>query len=421
MKEGIKYLSTLDNKNIIPGLERISSLLSRMGDPQSRLRSILVGGTNGKGSVASTLSSIMTEAGYKTGLYTSPHLERVTERIKIDGREIDEESLSQIIMQVKRKGESHGIRLSYFETITAASFLYFANEEVDFAILEVGMGGRWDATNVASPIVTVITNVSIDHTRFLGSTIPLISAEKAGIIRPGVPVVTGCRGSALRVVAGRAKELSSQLHVLGRDFNVEGTHTNSFHYRGLLWNLSDLRFGLLGKYQLGNAAISICAIERLALDGDIYIDEATLRRGLEKTRWGGRMEFLRQSPPAIMDGAHNPAGAIALRESLSEMFPGLKFTFLIAMSTEKDSKGFIKNLAPIAESIITTEFKGSGARRAEELRDEALGFVKDVVPIREAREAFTHAMALDTPICITGSLYLIGEIKSHLSSQLRNE
>jgi dihydrofolate synthase/folylpolyglutamate synthase len=416
MKEGIEYLNTLGNKNVIPGLERISRLLSLMGDPQSRLRSILVGGTNGKGSVASSISSVITEAGYRAGLYTSPHLKRVTERIKIDGREIDEDALSQTILDVKRESESYGIRLSYFETITASAFLYFANEGVDFAVLEVGMGGRWDATNVASPIATVITNVSIDHTRFLGSTIPLISSEKAGIIKPGVPVVTGCSGVALRVVAGRARELSSPLYVLGRDFKAVGTQTRSFHYRGLKWSLSDLRFGLLGKYQLGNAAISICTIERLALDGAIEIDEVSLRRGLEKTRWEGRMEFIRQAPPAVMDGAHNPAGAVALRESLMEMFPGLRFTFLVAMSAEKDSRGFIENLAPIAESIITTEFKGGGARRAEELRDEALEFVRDVVSIREAWEAFRHAMDLDTPLCVTGSLYLIGEIKSHLES-----
>lgn len=412
MTDAISYLNSLGLHKVNPGLERIIRLLSALGNPHNKMPSIIIGGTNGKGSVSAMVASVLKSEGYKTGLYTSPHLIRVSERIRINDEEIPIDDLYRLILEIKNLSSRLLQEPSYFEVLTACAFLYFSEKKVDFMVLEVGMGGRWDATNVVTPLVSVITNVSRDHTELLGETIGQIAFEKAGIIKQGMPVVTAANGEALDVIESIAYKRSASLSVMGRDFRTQGEGTEDFRYSGVIWNLDHLRCALPGFYQVENASVAICALESLSRSYAVEIKERNLRDGLLSVRWEGRMEFLRDDPPLILDGAHNPGGARALRESIQKMFPGRKFLFLIGMLGDKDHRQYIEEISQIARCIIVTDVPSGRGIKAEKLARVAEEFLKEVEIIEDIREAFYRAESLLVPICITGSLYLIGAVKS---------
>ncbi|MCZ6638424.1 MAG: Mur ligase family protein, partial [Candidatus Dadabacteria bacterium] len=258
MQNGLSYLSSLGLHKVKPGLDRIKELLKSLGNPEDKNPGIIIAGTNGKGSVSSAISSVLSAQGYIVGLYTSPHLVNITERIKINGVLISDSDLSSIILEIKETvQESLSETPSYFEIITAAAFVYFAREKVDFSVLEVGMGGRWDATNVITPLASVITNISIDHSEYLGEKISDIATEKACIIKPGVPVITAATGDAFEVIENTANKNSSTLMVYGREFSTDGENTDNFNYNGLRWGFKNLKSNLKGSYQLENLSLAI--------------------------------------------------------------------------------------------------------------------------------------------------------------------
>ncbi|MGH7792348.1 MAG: bifunctional folylpolyglutamate synthase/dihydrofolate synthase, partial [Thermodesulfobacteriota bacterium] len=348
MNDAIIYLNSLGLHKVKPGLERINKMLGFLENPQDKAPSVIIAGTNGKGSVASTVASVLKAHGYKTGLYTSPHLTSISERITINGEEISIDELYRLILEIKKTSTYLSEEPSYFEVLTAAAFLYFSERKVDFSVLEVGMGGRWDATNVVLPIVSVITNISKDHVEFLGDNIVHIALEKAGVVKRGVPVVTAAKEEALEEIVNIALQKRAPISIMGKDFIVKGQNTEDFSYSGTIWNLYHLNFSLSGLYQLENVSLAIAALESISQFHGIKIDEKHLRKGLSSTKWEGRLEIIRKNPPLILDGAHNPAAAGALRKSLEAMFPEMQFVFLVGMLSDKDHDNYLKEIAQVA-------------------------------------------------------------------------
>jgi len=408
----LSYLNSLGLHKVKPGLDRINTLLDALGNPQDKAPCIIVGGTNGKGSVASAISSVLTQAGYKTGLYTSPHLVSLTERIRINGSPITESELSDCINRIRSAGaKSLKEEPSYFEVLTAAAILYFSEHELDFSVHEVGMGGRWDATNVTRPLVSVITNISKEHTEYLGSTMRDIAQEKACIIKPGAPVVTGARGEALDIIISAAAENSSDLSVLGKDFTVREEANERFSYSGSIWKLDNLESNLHGLYQLQNLALAVRVLEKLEESGSARIEEDILRRGLSRIDWEGRFQIVRDDPPVILDSAHNPGAAKALAASLRHSYPGVRFTFLIGMLGDKDHSAFLKEVAGVAEKIIITQAPSERGANTDSLSEAAGEYIDNIIIIDSYDEAYRELINSDSPACVTGSLYLIGALK----------
>jgi dihydrofolate synthase/folylpolyglutamate synthase len=394
-----------------PGLERTIKLLEILGNPQEEIPSFLVAGTNGKGSVAATLASVLEAVGYKVGLYTSPHLIRVTERIKISGDEITIEELSRLILEVREAACNLLEEPTYFEVLTVAVFLYFARKRIDFSVLEIGMGGRLDATNVVIPLVSVITNISADHTEFLGRSIREIAFEKGGIIKRRIPVVTAAKEDALSVIEDLASEKSAQTIIKERDFTIDGECTHDFNYLGSSWNLEHLNYGLNGFYQIENASLALATLESISKFYNINIEEERLRKGLSSVRCEGRMEILRIDPPLILDGAHNPGAAEALIKSIERMFKAKKFVFLIGMLADKNHEEYMKAISTIAEYIIITEVPSERGIKAIKLANVARHYANNITVISDFREAYKELLFQQKPACVTGSLYLIGAIK----------
>jgi len=413
MQDGLIYLNSLGLHKVKPGLERIKSLLDALGNPQDKVRSIIIAGTNGKGSVAAAISSILSEEGYSTGLYTSPHLVNITERIKINGKQISESELSSIILEIKKTSEETlSEQPSYFEVITGAAFVYFAREKADFSVLEVGMGGRWDATNVIAPLVSVITNISLEHTDYLGATVREIASEKACVIKPGVSVVTAAENGALEVITNSARENNSHLLLFGRDFNVEGKNSRLFNYKGVLFNLEKLHSNLDGEFQLNNMAIAIAAIELVKRDHGVRLNEQAVRNGLSSISWDGRFEIIREEPPIILDSAHNPGAAKALVKSIRDKYPGIRFTFLIGMLNDKGHGEFFREISLITGKLIITKVPSERAAQPIQLLSMAEKYIDKIEIIQDYKTAFSKVMKSDEPSCVTGSLYLIGAVKN---------
>lgn len=418
MHEAIEYLNSLGLHKIKPGLERTYRLLDVLGNPHNDSKSIIVGGTNGKGSVSATITSVLANQGFRTGLYTSPHLIDVTERIKVNQHEIPLNDMCRLILIVRDAAKGCLTEdPSYFEVLTVVAFLYFSEKRVDYNVLEVGMGGRFDATNVVTPIVSVITNVSKDHTDYLGNTIREIAYEKAGIIKQNIPVVTGAKGVALKVLNAIAYERCSAMDVMDRDFYFRTKDMKYFDYYGDLWKIKDITYSLPGYFHIRNATVALATLETLSSHAGFPMDINNIRKGLSTTSWEGRMEIARAHPPLILDGAHNPSGAIALRDSMEKAFPGERFSFLVGMLSGKDHKGFIKGISGIASEMILTEPPTDRSYSAEDLAKIARNYIADVKVVKDFRLAFSE-INKDTPkaTCITGSLYLIGAIKGLLKS-----
>ncbi|MDA3793554.1 MAG: bifunctional folylpolyglutamate synthase/dihydrofolate synthase, partial [Elusimicrobia bacterium] len=335
-KETLVYLHDSERFGIKPGLERIKKLLDIMGNPQSGLRVIRIAGTNGKGSTAAFISSILKESGYKTGLYISPHLTDFRERITINGSQIPQEDVALFLTEIKNhiakmSDDSAFGHLTYFEIVTALAFSYFARKNVDFAVLEVGLGGRLDATNVVEPLVAVITNSDYDHMDIIGADISSIAAEDAGIIKKKGLVITAAQGEAVKVIEEVCRQNNAQLFQVVRDIKHEFLKSDwknqSFDIypagndgaKSIFSEFENLKIPLLGRHQLINACCAIGAIQLLKFH-NILISDENIRRGLAKTRWPGRLEIVRRSPLVILDGAHNHPAAKQLKEALLEYF-----------------------------------------------------------------------------------------------------
>ena len=418
MFENLNRLRLKGVDSVKPGLKRITSVLEELECPHRKKDYVTVAGTNGKGSVAACIASILEASGYRVGLFTSPHLINVTERIKVSGEEISREELERTLGTVFTACARLKARLSYFELLTVAAFLYFNRRSIDIGVLEVGMGGRWDSTNVCDHLASVITNVSFDHTEYLGNTLREIATEKAGIIRENGLVVTGCTGEALSIVEQRSRENSARCHRIGAEFNYSGKEDLSFDYMGPEWNLAGIKTALPGTYQVENAAISVATAELLTIHTRYKADPEKVRKALAEVSSGGRMEYLDREVPVIIDGAHNVAAAESLVKSLEACHPKTKFNFLITMLENKDIGGFTETLSRISGKLIITELEGEKRYlETEKILALARGRFDSVETVKDPWEAYKKLLGCGEAACVCGSFYLIGYLKERIENE----
>lgn len=420
-------LYRLERFGIKLGLDVIAELLDRLGNPHRGLRCVHVTGTNGKGSVCAYVASVLRAAGYRVGLYTSPHLVRFNERIQVDGEPIPDADVARLYGAIKPHAEAMAGKRrvrhpTFFEVTTAMAFLYFAERKVDFAVVEVGMGGRMDATNVVQPLVAVVTRVALEHTEHLGRTEDRIAREKSGIIKPGCHVVT-LDQAVLPVIEARAHGLGCPMSVVGREVRYERTAFDLSGQTVRVWDgrSVDLRIPLLGAFQPENAAIAYAALRELQKAG-VAVDPEAIRLGFAETRWPGRLDVVQTSPTVIVDGTHNGAGVPGLAGSLAELFPGKRFTFVVGILDDKDLDAFAVHLAPLAERLFATRPKTPRAFGADEVARAFAdrGRQGEIVPSVAA--AVDRAMSTAGPgevVVVTGSIYTAGEALEHLQGRPR--
>lgn len=413
-QDSLDYLFGLQKHGIKFGLNSTTNILERLENPHRRLRCIHIAGTNGKGSTAAMVASMLQQHGLKVGLYTSPHLVRFTERFRVNGKEVPVERVLDIFQRIRAVLNGRQPP-TFFEVVTAMAFLYFAEEQVDWAVIEVGMGGRLDATNVIRPEVCVITNIAMDHQEYLGNTLAAIAREKAGIIKDGIPLVTG---AAQPVVKGILKATCYQhdapLYLYKSDFNIRRHSNGTFHYRGFRTELSNLRVSLKGAHQVVNAAVALAALEVLEKNRSLDFHPEAVRRGLLRVSWPARLEVLQEKPLIVLDGAHNPQGAEILRDALKHAFSYNRLHLVLGIMEDKDIRGILRRLLPLAESVIFTQPRYVRAAKAETLKRLARPYIQKQYVIPDAAAAIEQARLLATPedlICITGSLYFAGEVK----------
>jgi len=431
-------------------LERMRTLLGLLGDPQKALRIVHVAGSKGKGSTSALLAAILRQAGCRTGLFTSPHLCRVEERFQVDGLPIPQDELAALLSEVRTVIEeagtkSSGTRLAesslseatFFEIATAVGFLHFLRRRVDLAVVEVGLGGRFDSTNVCTPLVALITSISFDHTRQLGNDLASIAMEKAGIIKPGRPVISGVTALEARAVIEQiARQRGTPLRQLDSDFRFAYKPGRVDPQAGAPFGLLPgekprvqvfteqrawpvLEVGLLGAHQAANAAVAVACVEQLRALG-IAIDDRAVAAGLVGVDWPARMEVMGRRPLVILDCAHNVASAQALVETLQASFPPARRLLVFAASNDKDLAGMFRELAPhFAHFILTRYSSGSRSMPPGELAELfRRGSDRPFTISQTAAEAWQAARSLAGPddiVCVTGSVFLAGELRPLLA------
>ncbi len=409
-----RWLNSLSHSREGIDFRRIRTL-ANLCNIRKKYFAISVGGTNGKGSVASMLASIFKQAGYKVGLNTSPHLLNVRERIKINGKKISKRKFEKILKRIKKISRKipKELRPTFFEVLTAAALIHFQEEGVEIVILEVGMGGRLDATNIIDADIAVITNVEKEHAKWLGGTVEKIAYEKAGIIKKNSVVVSGCKGRAEKIIEKKCKRENVKLFLLNRDFKIKNKKLDwkkkirSFEFEGKN-KIKNLEMKMLGRYELSNAALAIEVAEILG------VDEEAIREGIEKAEWAGRFEIVRENPLLIFDGAHNPAGAKALSESMKEIKKYVKIKrsmCIFAVLKDKEWKKMLDALA--ADEFVITEVKNERKLDAEKIADYLESKHRKYKTIKESKKALEYALKhSDKLILACGSLYLIGELET---------
>jgi dihydrofolate synthase/folylpolyglutamate synthase len=422
----IDYLYGLQKHGIKLALSNSRTLMEVMGNPHKKFRSVHIAGTNGKGSTSAFLAGMLTAAGYRVGLYTSPHLVSFTERLRIDNVQISEQKVVELARRVREGSRgvpaADGVKAlnpTFFEVTTAMAFSWFAEESVDIAVIEVGMGGRLDSTNVITPLVSVITNIDLEHTEFLGGTLELIAREKAGIIKLGVPVVTGAiQPSVVEVIEREAAAKHARVYRLTKDFmsqNISQDRTQVFDYRGMQASYTKMCIAMHGRYQVDNACLAIAAAECMRNEG-IAIAEPSLRRGLEQTRWEGRLELVSQKPDIFLDGAHNPASAKRLAGAVREMKSAYRRLILVVgILSDKDYRGILAELVPLAEHVIVTRPQYSRAMDVQALASEIRELHSAVITTETVGHAIVKAGEISTAddlILVTGSLYVVGDARA---------
>ena len=401
-------------------LARVEELLALLDNPHLHFKSIHIAGTKGKGSVAAMCESVLRVAGYRTGLYTSPHLHTFRERIQVNGQLIPQEAVASLTERLQPLvSRIEGI--TTFEIITALGFLYFAEQGVEFAVLEVGMGGRLDATNVVNPLVAAITSLSYDHTHILGKTLPLIAREKAGIIKDKALVVSAPQSpEAMTVIEEVCQEKEAKLTVIGRDRTWEAGEANlegqwfRVSSSGFRVPSSELWIPLLGRHQLDNATVVVAAIEKLRQQG-INIPEASIREGLRQARWPGRLEILGRKPFVVVDCAHNADSAEKLKAALEELFTYRRLILIFGASVDKDIEGMMRELFSLAHQVIVTQANHPRAADAGALQEKALAFERQARASDSVASALALALEQAGPqdlICVTGSVFVVAEARA---------
>lgn len=413
-------------------LDRMVRFLARLGNPHVGMRIVHIAGTKGKGSTAAMIAAVLSAAGYRTGLYTSPHLQHVEERLRIDGLCCDSDTFVELVERVRpvvveldasaaeESPPSHGP--TYFEIITAMALVYFSDQRVDWAVLEVGLGGRLDSTNVCSPAVSVITSISFDHTRQLGNTLAAIATEKAGIIKPGVPVVSGVLEDEPRQVI---RQMAAQhgCRLVERRESFDATHHAGESLNSLDFNyrvprrehtLLQLNLPLLGAHQAANAAVALATIEELRLQG-VDIDDRDIRRGLANVQWPARVEVVARRPTVVLDAAHNVASAAALIATMKESLPARRRILIFATTRDKDAHGMLQLLLPQFDTVILTRYQNNPRGvPVEELQQIALDLQAShcfICPLSaDAWQAARSQAEPEDLIVITGSFFIAAEL-----------
>jgi dihydrofolate synthase/folylpolyglutamate synthase len=413
----VTYLYSLQKHGIKLGLVTMKELMVRLGMPQTRYRALHIAGTNGKGSTAAIVAAVLQAAGYRVGLYTSPHLVEFRERIRVNGDMIDESQVALLTEQLKGLcGEE--LSPTFFEYTTAMAFQHFADSGVDVAVIEVGLGGRFDATNVVTPMASAVTTIAFDHQEYLGSTLASIAFEKAGVIKSGVPVVVGrLEDEAWRTIEKVARERQAPLVRLDEEFRTTGETPRRFSYRGLGMQYDDLNCALEGRHQLDNAACALALLGAAARQG-ILVTEEAVRSGLGLVDWAGRLEVVEQRPTILLDGAHNPAAATALADYLlrSARFRLFRPVVLVlGMMRDKNHRGFVEPLRDLVDEVVLTQSDLPRAATPQEIRASTGDLLPHPYVAPSLAEAMVLARGLATPdglVCVTGSLMLVGECKA---------
>ncbi|NMC52399.1 MAG: bifunctional folylpolyglutamate synthase/dihydrofolate synthase [Chloroflexi bacterium] len=414
-------------------LERIAELLERLGNPHKKYRVIHVAGTKGKGSVAAMIASALQMAGYRTGFFTSPHLVEYTERIKVNGVEIGKDELVALVNEMKPQIEAVE-RITTFEITTALSFLYFARKNVDVAVVEVGLGGRLDATNVVQPLVSVITSLSMDHMAILGNSLEKIAFEKAGIIKPGRPVVVSPqKPEALETVARAAQERGSRLVLVGRDVRFAPWSSSLDGQTMLIWRAEEqdrmdaylqedglqgwepleVFLPLLGQHQVQNAATAYAALQ-VAQEEGLVLTEADILKGFAYVVWPARFEVLRRDPPVVIDSAHNRDSALKLRLAIDDYLPGKDVVLLFGASDDKDVEGMFIELMPRVCMVVASESLHPRAMAAEKIVKLAHQFGRPAVMVKPVENALEYALqqaGADAAVVVAGSMFMAAAVR----------
>ena len=418
--ETIDYLFSLHRFGIKLGLEAITDILGRLGNPQRQYATFHIAGTNGKGSSSAMLASILQACGYRVGLYTSPHLIDFRERIRVQGADISEEDVSVLTEQIRLAANPLSA-LTFFEFTTALAFCHFMDQLVDIAVVEVGMGGRFDATNVLNPLGVLITGIGLDHEAYLGESLQAIAREKAGIIRQAIPVVLGPMPEDIGgIFETHAGEWRAPFFRFGQEFSLSESGSMEFTYQGIRWTIPGLRTNLPGRHQMINAVNALALLET-AVKGKFSISQAAIRTGLQQVRWRGRLDIIYRDPLIILDGAHNPSGAQVVFDFLHSQIhdcPARKLILVVGMMRDKNHQGFLRVLLPLVDRLILTQPRMERAASVNELkqavdRDELVPYL-----LSDSWDAFCQAKAIAKPsdlICVTGSLFLVGEVLQRLT------
>jgi dihydrofolate synthase / folylpolyglutamate synthase len=431
----VRYLLSLGRELAAPtqaaaakfDLENITILAERLGRPDRAYPSAHIAGTNGKGSTAAFLESILRRSGFRTGLNTSPHLEKINERIRVNGEEISDDAFAETFTRIQALNEellaAGKLRAhpTYFECVTAMAFEYFARQRVDFAVFEVGLGGRLDATNILTPVVSIITRVGFDHENFLGHSLEEIAVEKAGILKPGVPLIlAGQRPEALEVIRARANQLRCPLIETGTAFRIEKEWTENGCGRAVVsenasgWSL-ELAPRLPGKFQIQNSLSAVAAARYLQNRGYRISDDA-IAQGIAEAVWPGRLEKLQSDPDVYLDGAHNPSAARELAAFLEQYLAGRKTWLVFGALRDKAVDEIAGVLFPLAAEVIFTQPRTTRAISAAQLAEITAHHAAHFTVVPEPEAALEHALDRAAPhdaIVVAGSLYLVGQLRHH--------
>ena len=430
-----QYLNSFTNYELVPGisyaqpgysLSHVEELLNRMSDPQLAARTIHIAGTKGKGSVAAMVAQVLSDSGYKTGLYTSPHLHTLRERMSVDGSLISEAEFAAAMAEVKPFIESMKLgtgfrQLTYFEALTALAFAYFKKKRVDFQVLEVGLGGRLDATNVAKPVVCIITPVSLDHTQILGNSLEEIAREKAGIIKPGCWVVLSPQPvEAASVINDICREKKAKVVQVGKDITWHKTGGDLYHQSLAIESRTSkyqVDIPLLGDFQLENTATAVAALEILTSEG-FDISDTDLAQGFGRVKWPGRFHIMQENPLVLVDGAHNVASMRGLISNIKEYFSCKRIFLVFGTSCDKDIAGMINELVALSPQVIVTRAGHSRAAPLSTLAEEFSRRGIEPEIIETISEAISRALSIADRkdiVCVTGSLFVVAEALDYFS------
>ncbi|NOU96015.1 bifunctional folylpolyglutamate synthase/dihydrofolate synthase [Paenibacillus sp. LMG 31456] len=439
--DAVDWIVNLVKFGVRPGLKRMEKLMELLDNPERRLKFIHVAGTNGKGSVCAYLTEVLKQSGYGVGTFTSPYIEKYTDRIRYNGQNIADEDLLRVINKLKpivdEIAASELGQPTMFEVSTAAAIEYFARISCpDYVVWETGLGGRLDSTNIVSPILTVITNVGHDHMDILGDTLDKVAGEKAGIIKSGVPIVSAVsQPEVIDVIEQTAKAKNSTLYLANRNFHFESLSSlendQTFDFFGPYRNMTGLSISLNGQHQLINASVALMAIELLRQYYALIVEDEVLLRALKETKWAGRLEMISSNPRILIDGAHNPEGGAALAQALRDTYHYKKLHFMMGMLSTKNHSGYLRHILPLVDTLILTEPNWHKKEEASHLADLAETLLQELgrtgVEViiepdwKAALERLNSQIEQDDLAVVSGTLYLIGDVRSWILHQTDSE